>query len=150
MQVPALEMSVSDSRSSGGSANSVAANVIDATVLTLCTYESLMKVTDIRKVRTMLEREVDRAGEGFIHLTPLFVYLWSVAKPWYATGEVMACVREIATSLQQRGVKVRLPDAYRFPGKPRAATGRAPGSRAPVGTRAGDRRQRTPHPARDA
>lgn len=150
MRVPGLEMSVSDSCLSAEGANQVAANVVDATVLTLCTYESLTRVADLKKVRTMLEREVDRAGEGTIHLTPLFVYLWSVARPWYATGDVMACVREIATSLQQRGVKVRLPDAYRFPGKTRTDAEVSAGARAPVGTRAGDRRQRTPHPARHA
>lgn len=132
----------------GKTQNPLAANVIDATVLALCSYDTLMKLVDLKKVRVMLEREVDRAGEGCVHLTPLFVYLWALAKPWYATGDVMACVREIGTSLQERGVRVRLPDAYRFPNRQREAT-RTPDTRAPTGTRAGDRRRRTPRPMRD-
>lgn len=125
-----------------------ATTVIDTTVMTLCSYDALMKLVDLKKVRAMLEREVDRAGEGPVHLTPLFVYLYALAKPWYATGDVMACVRELARALELRGVKARLPDAYRYPGKPREVRARTPEPRPPVGTRAGDRRTRTPRPVR--
>ncbi len=148
MQREAVSTTANDS-DSATSLNPLAATVIDATVLSLCSYENLMKLVDFKKVRSMLEQEAERAGEGCMHLTPLFVYLWALAKPWYATGDVMACVREIATSLQQRGVKVRLPDAYRFPAKPRELS-RPAETRAPIGTRAGDRRRRTPRPMREA
>src|SRR5690606_14275815 len=106
--------------------NPVAAHVVDATVLALCSYDTLMKLVDLKKVRAMLEREVDRAGEGCVHLTPLFVYLWALAKPWYATGDVIACVREIVSALQERGVRMRLPDTDRFPALSRETT-TAPG-----------------------
>lgn len=147
MQADAIH-TASDPRSSGGIQDPAAATIIDATMLSLCTYENLMKLVDFKKVRAMLEREVERAGDGQVHLTPLFVYLWALAKPWYATGDVMACVREISTTLAQRGVKVRLPDAYRFPDRPREAS-RVPETRMPIGTRAGDRRNRSPRPIRD-
>lgn len=137
-----------DTASASPSDNPTATTVIDATVLALCSYDTLMKLVDLKKVRTMLEREVDRAGDGCVHLTPLFVYLWALAKPWYATGDVMACVREIGSTLQQRGVKVRLPDAYRYPARPQEV--KASEHRVPVGTRAGDRRRPTPRPTRDA
>lgn len=124
-------------------------DVIDAAVLCLCSYDRLMKHTDLRKVRLMLAQEMERAPGGPLHLTPLFVYLWAVAKPWYATGEVMACVRELATMLQQRGVLVRLPDAYRCPSRSRAQSARHPLARTPTGTRASSRERRLPEPARD-
>lgn len=141
-----------EASSDNAAQSTIATTVIDATVLTVCSYDKLRRLVDWKKVRAMLEREVDRAGEGAVHLTPLFIYLFALAKPWYATGDVMACVRELGSALEQRGVRVRLPDAYRYPAKPREARGasaRTPEIRTPMGTRAGERRRRTPQPRRD-
>lgn len=148
MHAHALTMLEQDPRSAGID-DPRAAALVDAAVVSLCSYEKLARIVDFKKVRAMLVAEADRAGDDTVHLTPLFIYLWALAKPWYITGDVMACVREISASLQQRGVRVRLPDAYRFPARTREGS-RVPETRVPVGTRVGDRRRRTPQPMRDA
>jgi len=105
-----------------------------------------MKVVDFNKVKTILKREVDRVGAGPVHLTPLFVYLHAIARPWLATGEAVVCTRAIATALERRAVRCRLPDALRFgplaqEGSREARVSR--GRHEPIGTRASSGRSRT-------
>lgn len=77
----------------------------DAAVVLLCHEDALVARLDFRRVRALVEREVQVSRGGPVHLTPLYVYLDAFSCAAVATRVVLA----IADALARLGLSVQVP-----------------------------------------
>lgn len=110
--------------------NGEATAAADAAVTALASDDAFARV-DFRRVRALVEREVQVSRGGPVHLTPLFVYLGAFSPRDVATRVVFA----IGDALARLGMSVSLPAGPRQEDARRRRTTPAPMKRPAVGTR---------------
>jgi hypothetical protein len=105
----------------------------DAAVMAVCADETLARDVDFRRLRALIEREVQVASAGPLFLTPVYLYLAGVG---CSRARVNRCMSDLAARLSRLGLKPQLPEGVRrLDARATRKVRTAPRRRRAVGTR---------------